>query len=165
MIDGALIVMTAVVVGLAAVAWWRGGSELVGAGLGGGAGLLWRYALLITLSFLAAGLAEALVPRSWIQQGLGAQAGVRGLVLAAAAGALTPSGPFIALPIAASLIRTGAGAGPVVAYVTGWSLLALHRLVAWEMPLLGPRLALLRWAICLIVPVLAGLVARALTRA
>lgn len=164
MIDGALIVMTVVVVGLVAAAWWRGGSELVGVGLGGGAGLLWRYALLIALSFLAAGLAEALVPRAWIQQGLGAQTGVRGLVLAAVAGALTPSGPFIALPIAASLVRTGAGAGPVVAYVTGWSLLALHRLVAWELPLLGPRLALLRWAICLVVPVLAGLLARALTR-
>ena len=34
-------------------------------------------------------------------------------------------------------IRTGAGAGPVVAFLSSWSLLALHRLVAWEVPILG----------------------------
>lgn len=164
MIDGALLVMSVLVASLLFVAWWRGGAELVTAGLGGGAGMLWRYGLLIALSFMAAGLAEALVPRALIQQTLGAEAGVRGLAMAAVAGALTPSGPFIALPLAASLARTGAGGGAVVAYVTGWSLLAVHRLLAWELPLLGPRLALTRWAICLVVPVLAGLVARALTR-
>ena len=52
----------------------------------------------------------------------------------------------------------------VVAYLSAWSLLALHRLVAWEVPILGARFALLRYAICLGLPVLAGLLARGFAR-
>lgn len=89
---------------------------------------------------------------------------MRGILLAAGAGALTPSGPFVAMPLAAVLARGGAGPGPLVAYVTGWALLALHRLLAWEMPMLGVRFALLRWSVSLALPVLAGLAARLLTR-
>jgi hypothetical protein len=52
----------------------------------------------------------------------------------------------------------------VIAYLTGWSLLAVHRLVAWEVPILGARFALVRYAICAVLPVLAGLLARGLGR-
>ena len=60
--------------------------------------------------------------------------------------------------------RSGAATGPLVAYVSGWGLLAVHRLVAWEIPILGPRFAFFRLGVTLLLPVLAGLVARALTR-
>ena len=76
----------------------------------------------------------------------------------------TPAGPFVSMPIAAVMLRSGAALGPVVAFVTGWSLLALHRLVAFEVPILGLRFALFRWSLCLVLPVLAGLAARALSR-
>jgi hypothetical protein len=52
-----------------------------------------------------------------------------------------------------------------VAFLTGWALLALHRLLAWEVPILGWRMALLRYGISLLLPVAAGLAARALVRA
>ena len=52
----------------------------------------------------------------------------------------------------------------MIAFLTAWSLLALHRLVAWEIPILGWRLAALRYGVSLVIPVLAGLAARALTR-
>ena len=52
----------------------------------------------------------------------------------------------------------------MVAFLSAWALLALHRLVAWEVPILGWRFAALRYASCLVLPFLAGLVARALTR-
>ncbi len=149
---------------LALLAWWRGGGELVRTGLAGGVGLLARFGLVLVVSFLAAGLAEVLIPRDAIRGLLGAETGVRGILLAAGAGALTPSGPFVAFPIAAVLARSGAAPGPLVAYVTGWALLALHRLVAWELPILGPRFALLRWGVSLALPILAGLLARALAR-
>ncbi len=68
------------------------------------------------------------------------------------------------MPIAVVLLRSGAETGPVVAYLTGWSLLALHRLIAWEAPILGWNFALFRWGICLALPLLAGLLARALSR-
>ncbi|MDJ0868679.1 MAG: permease [Myxococcota bacterium] len=164
MIDGALIGMTALTLALAALAWWRGGAALVGEGVVTGGGMLLRFGLLIAVSFVAAGLAQALVPQEWIQRAVGDAAGVRGIAIAAVAGALTPSGPFVAMPLAAALARTGAGTGALVAYVTGWSLLAMHRFLAWEIPILGLRFALLRWGLCLVLPILAGLAARALTR-
>ncbi|NNL86745.1 MAG: hypothetical protein HKP27_13880 [Myxococcales bacterium] len=63
------------------------------------------------------------------------------------------------MPIAVVLLRSGAATAPVVAFLTAWSLLALHRLLAWEVPLLGVRFAATRWAICLLLPFLAGWIA------
>lgn len=162
--SGTLIVMIAMLAGLVWLAHWRGGGELVSTGLGDGFSLLLRFGPVIVVSFLAAGFAETLIPREWVRGALGEETGVRGIAIAAGAGILTPSGPFISMPIAAVMIRSGAGAGPVVAFLTGWSLLALHRFVAWEVPVLGFRVAALRYGICLVVPILAGLVARAIGR-
>jgi hypothetical protein len=52
----------------------------------------------------------------------------------------------------------------VIAFLTAWSLLALHRFVAWEIPILGWQFATLRYGVSLVIPVLAGLTVRALTR-
>ena len=68
------------------------------------------------------------------------------------------------MPIAAVLLRSGASSAAVVAFVAAWALLAVHRLVAWEVPILGWRFALLRYAVCLVLPVIAGLGTRLLLR-
>ncbi len=164
MINGSLIVMLMLLIGLAALAHWRGGSELLEKGFHDGWYLLVRFIPIIVLSFLAAGFAEALVPREWVRETLGADSGMKGILIATAAGVITPSGPFVSMPIAAVMIRSGAASGPIVAFLVGWSLLAVHRLVAWEVPILGWRLAVLRYGVCLVLPVLAGLLARAVTR-
>ncbi len=164
MLDPQLAFMAALLAALAGLAWWRGGESLVRQGLGDGLDLLLRFGLLIAVSFLAAGLAQALVPRGWIEGALGHDAGLRGILIATAAGAITPAGPFVSMPIAAVMLRAGASPAAVVAFLTAWSLLALHRLVAWEVPILGARFALLRYGVSLGLPVLAGLVTRALAR-
>jgi uncharacterized membrane protein YraQ (UPF0718 family) len=164
-IDGQLLFMLLILAVLGALAWWRGGPALLGGGLRSGGELVARYAALIAVSFLAAGLAQALLPTAWVEGALGRDAGLRGILIGTAAGAMTPAGPFVSLPIAAVLLQAGAATPSVVAYVTAWSLLAVHRLVAWEVPILGLRFALLRYVVCLALPVLAGLGARALARA
>jgi uncharacterized membrane protein YraQ (UPF0718 family) len=163
-IDATLLLLLALLGVLAWVAWLRGGSELLLGGLGEGSRLLLRFAPVIAVSFLAAGFADALVPREWVRAQLGEGSGLRGILLASGAGVLTPAGPFVSMPIAAVMIRSGAAAGPVVAFLTGWSLLALHRFVAWEVPILGWRFAALRYGVCVVLAPLAGLLARALTR-
>jgi uncharacterized membrane protein YraQ (UPF0718 family) len=163
-LDGTLLVLVAAVAALAWLAYLRGGEALVRQGLSDGGMLLYRYALLILVSFLAAGLASAVVPEQWMARNLGADSGLRGILIAAAAGVVTPAGPFVSIPIAAVMIKSGAGSGPVVAFLAGWSLLALHRFIAWEVPLLGWRFALLRYSTCLVLPPIAGLIARAVTR-
>jgi uncharacterized membrane protein YraQ (UPF0718 family) len=163
-IDSALIGFVLATIALAAVAWLRGGPELLREGLGNGGNLLAKSGLIIAVSFVAAGLAEALIPKNAIPNALGVDSGLRGILLATGAGVVTPSGPFVAIPIAAAMERSGAGTAPLVAYISAWGLIAIHRLVAWEIPILGTRLALVRWSVCLALPVLAGLAARVFTR-
>lgn len=164
MFDKVFVILLLVLIGLAATAWRTGGPELLRTGLSGGAQLLVRYSALLVVSFLAAGLAEVLVPHEWVSRALGEDSGLRGILIGTGMGALTPAGPFVAMPIAAVMIRAGAGAGPVVAFLTGWSLLAVHRTLAWELPILGPRMTILRYGVSLMLPVLAGLLARAFAR-
>jgi uncharacterized membrane protein YraQ (UPF0718 family) len=163
-IDGTLLFLIGVLVAVAALAWWRGGPELAAQGFASGWDSLLRFGPMIVVSFLAAGFADQLIPPEWVRAQLGAESGLRGIALATGVGILTPAGPFVSMPIAAAMIRTGAGAGPVVAFLSSWSLLAIHRLVAWEVPILGWRIALLRYATCAALPLVAGLAARALTR-
>ncbi len=145
---------------LSAIAYLRGGGELLAAGLGEGAQNLLRFGLLIVCSFLSAGLISTLLPREWIEGALGFEAGMRGILVGAGAGLITPGGPFISMPIAAALLRAGAAPAPVVAYLTAWALLSLQRLVAWEIPILGARFALIRFGISLLLALAAGLLAR-----
>jgi len=163
-IDATMLVMLGLLAALAVLAGLRGGGEFVSRGFGDGANLLLRFAPLIVVSFLTAGFAELLIPQEWVRQRLGEESGISGILIGVGAGIITPSGPFVSLPIAAVLLRSGAGIGPVVAFIAGWSLLAVHRLVAWEIPILGPRIALQRYAVCLILPIVAGLIARAFAR-
>ena len=76
----------------------------------------------------------------------------RGLFLAAIAGIVTPAGPFVSMPLAVGLLRLGAacGRGDLLA---SWSLLAAHRLFAWEVPILGASFAFTRWSLCLVLPI------------
>jgi hypothetical protein len=163
-LDAQFVAIAVIAVLLGALAWWRGGEALLRDGLGQGLDQILRYGLLIVVSFLAAGFAQVLIPTEWIRGALGEGSGMRGILLATAAGIATPAGPFVSLPIAATLLRVGAEPAAVVSYLSAWSLLAVHRLVAWEVPILGARFALVRYAICIALPILAGLLMRGLGR-
>ena len=162
MVDSNLWIILALCTLLGLLAYARGGVPLVQQGFEGGGRMIVRYALVIAVSFLAAGFAELLLPQSWMRASFGENAGLRGILLATGLGVITPAGPFVAMPIAAVMVRAGAAAGPVIAFVTAWSLLALHRVVVWEIPILGWRLTALRYGLSLAIPVLAGLAARSL---
>lgn len=163
-IDGTLLLLVALLAGLAVLAHARGGAEAVHEGLRGGVDLLLRFGPVIIVSFLAAGFTERLVPQEWVRQRLDAGSGLTGILLGTGVGMLTPAGPFVSMPIAAVLLRSGAGAGAVVAFLAAWSLLSVHRLVAWEVPILGLRFAALRYGACVVLPVAAGLLARVFAR-
>ena len=40
-------------------------------------------------------------------------------------------------PVIASLFKMGVGIGPLVAYLSAWSLFGLQRVIMWEIPFLG----------------------------
>jgi len=52
-------------------------------------------------------------------------------------GTVTPGVPMTHFPIIASLFEVGLGIGPLVAYLTAWSLFGLQRIIMWEIPFSG----------------------------
>jgi uncharacterized membrane protein YraQ (UPF0718 family) len=155
----ATIAMAVVLAALIAVAVWRGGSSLQRGLTFGGKTFLSTLPLLV-IAFAVAGLVQVLVPKEFIARWLGAEAGLKGILIGTVAGGFTPGGPFVSFPIVASLYKSGASIGTVVAFVTAWSVWAVARFPL-EMGLVGPKLALARFLSTLVVPPLAGLFAQA----
>lgn len=115
---------------------------------------------LLLFSFIVAGMIQVLIPRETIAHWVGAESGLRGIFIGAFAGGLMPGGPFVSLPIAASIMKAGAGIGTMVAFLTGWSLWAVSRLPL-EVGILGWKFTLVRMVCTMIFPPLAGLIAQA----
>jgi uncharacterized membrane protein YraQ (UPF0718 family) len=113
-------------------------------------------------ALLLAGFVQAGVAKETIGRWLGAESGMRGLVVATLAGAATPGGPMAAFPLVLALSAGGADRGAMIAYVTAWSLNGFQRILVWEIPILGPEFAALRFLASLPLPILAGLMARRL---
>jgi uncharacterized membrane protein YraQ (UPF0718 family) len=154
------IVMVAMAAGLVVVALLKSPASLM-VGLRGGGTFLLQTAPLLLAAFVIAGLVPVLVPRDFIARWVGAESGFRGVAVGAAAGALTPLGPYVAYPLGAAILRAGGGIGPLVAFSTGWGLLALVRM-PWEFAFLGPKVALVRILLTLPVPLIAGYLAHLL---
>ena len=126
--------------------------------------LIVAIAPILVGAMLVGGYFHALVPRETVARLLGGESGLKGLLLASAAGAVTPGGPFASFPLAAALYQSGADVGTTVAFLTSWSVLSLLRLAVWDIPLLGIELSLVRLLASLPLPLLAGYLARLIAR-
>ena len=116
--------------------------------------------VLVALSIAA--LIWVLLPREKMAGLVGKESGLRGLVIATAAGTVTPGGPSSAYSLLAVLAVSGADRGALIAYITAWATLGMQRILIWDVPFMGEEFALLRFMVSLPLPVLAGLVARKL---
>ena len=114
---------------------------------------------LLIFAFIVAGMVQILIPQQLVSHWVGEESGLRGIFIGTLAGAVTPGGPYVSLPIAAGLIKSGAGIGTMVAFLTAWSLIAVSRLPL-EIPILGLKLTLIRLACTFFFPPIAGLIAQ-----
>lgn len=114
---------------------------------------------LLVFAFIVAGMVQALLPKDLISRWVGVESGLRGLLVGTVAGALTPGGPYISLPVATGLLRSGASVGTMVAFLTGWSLWAASRLPL-EVGILGWKLTLIRFTSTFFFPPIAGWIAQ-----
>lgn len=158
---GALIVMGVLLLGVVGLAAWRGGWPLVSEGLMRGGREAVTLLPLLVVVFVLTGFVQVLLPRELVAHWLSDEAGWRGIGVAWVAGALTPGGGPMGMPLAAALVRSGAGLGVVVTYLTSLSMLSFIRL-PMEVALYGGRLTGLRLLVSLALPPLAGLLAHAL---
>ena len=151
-----------IVMGVAAVVvlyigYQRGGGEHI-IGLKSAGNLLLQVAPLLIFAFIVAGMVQVLIPVHMISRWIGVESGLRGILIGTLIGGIAPGGPYISLPIAAGLLRVGAGVGTMVAFLTSWSLWAITRL-PMEVGIMGWKFALIRLACTFFFPPIAGLLA------
>ena len=137
------IFMGVLAAALVGVQWHRGETQAVRNGIASGMLTLVQIIPLLVFAFTVAGMIQGMVAKETVAKWVGVESGFRGIMIGTVAGGLCPGGPFDSLPIAVTLVRSGAGIGTMVAFLTGWSLLAFSRL-PMEVGVLGWKLALIR---------------------
>ena len=113
---------------------------------------------MLIFAFIIAGMVQVLIPKEVIAKFIGEEAGIKGILIGAIAGGLTPGGPYVSFPIAAGLMRSGAGVGTLVAFITGWSIWSLGRL-PMEIGIMGWKFTVARIVSTIVFPLLAGVFA------
>ena len=156
------LVVVAITGVLAAVAYLQGGNRHI-AGITTGAKMVLPILPALLCAFLIAGYLRVLVPEAMVREWLGKESGWRGIGVGYLAGILTFGGPFISIPIAASLYQSGASIQTVTIYVTSWALWG-GGIILYELTILGPRLFALRIVVSLFFPLVAGLLAGLLAK-
>ena len=151
------VIMGVIAIVLLVIGYQRGGGEHI-LGLKSAGNLLLQIVPILIFAFIIAGMIQVLVPTEMISRWVGAESGFRGILIGTAIGGFMPGGPYVSLPIAAGLLRAGAGIGTMVALITAWSLLAFSRLPL-EIGLIGWKFTLIRLACVFFFPPIAGLIA------
>jgi uncharacterized membrane protein YraQ (UPF0718 family) len=153
--DPSTYVLAAVAVILAVVAYLKDpGLPMVG--VRNGLSLLWFVLPRLVPALILAGLMQVLVPQEVVARHFGQQGGMKSLVIASAAGVLTPGGPMVSVPLLVAAANSGAAMPSLVAYMTAWSLFGLQRIIAWEAPLMGWRFVSVRVLASFSLPIIAG---------
>ncbi len=163
------LVIGGLVIACAVLAWRDGGWPRVGQALTSGSRLFASVLPNLVLGVALAGFLHVLIPQELISRWMGEGSGLPGLLVGTVAGMLTPGGPFTHFPILASFLAKGAAIGPVSAYIAAWALIGLNRWLVWELPILGPQVACVRFVASMGFPPLIGwlshLLYRTVTRA
>ncbi|MFC1593186.1 permease [Candidatus Omnitrophota bacterium] len=151
------IIMGVIALVLLFIGYQKGGGTHI-IGLKTAWNLIIQIMPLLICAFIIAGMIQSLISQEMISRWVGAESGLRGILIGTLIGSITPGGPFVSLPIAAGLLRTGASIGTMVAFMTAWSLLAFSRLPL-EVGVLGWQFTLVRLACVFFFPPIAGLIA------
>lgn len=161
--DLALLILVAMLFTAMVVAFKKGGWQLLISGFKQAGRTFRSMWLRVLLGMMLGGLIQVLIPSALIAEWLGPTSGLKGILIGSYVGVVMSGGPFVTLPIIASIYTAGAGVGPVIALLTG-GMLRVQNLITYSIPFLGVRLALTRYAVCFFVPPLVGLAGAAVYR-
>jgi uncharacterized membrane protein YraQ (UPF0718 family) len=148
------ILMTLAAV-FALVAYWKDpGLPWIGAKTG--LSLIWLILPRMIPALILTGMLQVVIPQDMVARHFGHGGGLRAILMATAAGVLTPGGPMVSVPLLVVLSNSGMALGPLVAYMTSWSLFGMQRIITWEAPFMGWRFVMIRVVPSLAFPVVAG---------
>jgi uncharacterized membrane protein YraQ (UPF0718 family) len=153
-----LLSLLFLLVGVMGAALWRG-MDTFKLGLRTSGTQLAKFLPILLVAILLAGFAEVLLPKQLIETWLSDASGWRGILIAWIAGALTPGGSVMGFPFVAALYQAGAGIGVLITYLTSLALLSLMR-IPLEIGFYGGRIMALRLVTALLLPPIAGMLAR-----
>jgi len=151
------IIMGVLAIALLFIGYQKGGGEHI-LGLKSAGNMVIQIIPLLIFAFIIAGMVQVLVPHELISKWIGAESGIRGLLIGTVVGGFAPGGPMVSMPIAAGLLRAGASIGTMVAFLTAWSIWAVTRLPL-EVGIMGWKFVLIRLACTFFFPPIAGLIA------
>ncbi len=153
--DVSFVILSALALLFAFIAYLRDPS-LPALGARNGLALLWFIIPRLVPALILAGMLQVVIPQETVARYFGNQSGLSAIFMASAAGVITPGGPMVSVPLLVVLANSGMALGPLVAYMTAWSLFGMQRIIAWEAPLMGWRFVAVRTASSLVFPILAG---------
>lgn len=156
----AIIIIWTVTIVLASVLWWRAPERLAQAIRNTRVTALMLFPR-IPFAILGAGFIAAVLPREVVAGWLGGASGWVGILTASLIGSFVPSGPMVSFPVAIALVKAGAGTPQIIAFLTAWAVIAVHRLIVWDLPTLGVPFTRMRILASLTLPPLAGFTAAA----
>ncbi|MDY0236441.1 MAG: permease [Gudongella sp.] len=114
-----------------------------------------EMAIILPPVFILMGLIEAWIPKNKIEKWLGKDSGIKGAIISIALGTL-PTGPlYVAFPMTASLLRSGASVNNMVLFLGSWAALKIPQLMI-EIKFLGLAFTLLRFTLTLLALILIG---------
>src|SRR2546428_7321372 len=142
-LDPSTLVMAGLAVVFAIVAYLKDPSlPLIGAR--NGLSMLGFVLPRLIPALLLAGLFQVVVPQEIVSRYFGREAGLKGLVMAMAAGVITPGGPMVSVPFLVALAHSGAALPALVTYMTAAALFRLERIIAGEAPRAGWKVGWVR---------------------
>ncbi|MBN1766187.1 MAG: permease [Sedimentisphaerales bacterium] len=156
----ATIMMVVLALGLLLIGYQKGQGQHL-AGLKSAWMMTWQILPLLICAFIVAGMIQVLIPQESLNRWIGSESGMKGIFIGTIAGGFTPGGPYVSLPIATGLLKSGAGVGTMVAFITGWSLIAVGRL-PMEVGIMGWKFTLIRLGCTFFLPPIAGWLAQTL---
>lgn len=140
---------------LMAIAFFKGGFELVSQGFIASGKTLLGVLPLILIAFTVAGAVSTLISKEMVSKWLGEGAGWKGPLLGTLMGALVPGGPFFFYPLMATLIVSGANIGTMISFVAAKTLWYVGR-IPIEIAFVGVEITLIRILLTFAIPILAG---------
>jgi hypothetical protein len=153
--DVSFLILSSLAVVFAIVAYVKDPS-LPALGARNGLALLWFIIPRLVPALILAGMLQVVIPQETVARYFGRQSGFGAICMASVAGVITPGGPMVSVPLLVVLSNSGMALGPLVAYMTAWSLFGMQRIIAWEAPLMGWHFVAVRTASSLIFPIVAG---------
>jgi uncharacterized membrane protein YraQ (UPF0718 family) len=163
--DWSTAAIAAVSLAAAAAVYWRDGLEHFLAILQSDLTLFGEMLPKVLAGCLIGAFVTLLLPRELVARWVGHESGFPGLLIAALFGFILPGGPITIYPVAGAFLVMGADAGAVVTFIVSWTLIGYTRALVWELPFFGYEFVVWRIIEALPLPILAGLLARAVVRA